>query len=66
MIPATEYQRRDLSTRGGTEWLAAKVRQYWADRGRKVETTVCYTDHKDDHNKQIFGIVSDLVDGMPR
>jgi uncharacterized protein with LGFP repeats len=47
--------------------LAAKVERYWAERGEVVRTTVYpMTDPCKGNGAMLWGISSDMVNGLPR
>lgn len=56
----------DLSTRSGAAALAAKIREYWSDRGFEVLLSVEEKGFHPATRAVRFEVRSDLVDGLPR
>ena len=54
------HPNRDWSTKAGAEALAAMIRDYWADQGRKVETITM------EFAPGFYSLRTDMVDGLPK
>lgn len=61
-----DEQYRDLSTRSGAAALAAKIRDYWTERGFAVLLSVEEKGFHPVTRAVRFEVRSDLVDGLPR
>lgn len=61
-----EEQSQDLSTKSGAAALAARIREYWSERGFEVLLSVEEKGFHPVTRAVRFEVRSDLVDGLPR
>ena len=58
---------KDHISEDGAQKLARRIREYWADRGLKVTTSVApiWVGAAGDGKGAVYGIRSNMVDGVP-
>lgn len=61
-----DEQFQDLSTKSGAAALAARIRDYWSERGFAVLLSVEEKGFHPMTRAVRFEVRSDLVDGLPR